>query len=184
MRKVGYNCQRDNFTIDGIPGSSQCFATSAWMFLSFYSPHYAAGDDVGLKQYISDVTATNSTNEYEWAAHQAMITKYMSRAGVSGTVKLGINLDNGNGLLTPTDLYDKLTIGPVIIGTKKMAGLPGGHIILGVDVAPNGAGVICNDPYGSALTGYSDHNGEAVIYPVTMFDSENPASNVRCIYLI
>ena len=173
MRNIGYNSQIDNFVVAGIGGSSQCFATSAWMFLSWYAPdHYKVNDDKGLMQYVEDITASAASDEYEWSRHQYMIQKYLTSAGVKGSVKLGIDLNTGKPTCHIEGLKALLSCGPVIIGTKKMAGLPGGHLILGVDNADTG--IICNDPYGNALTGYSDKNGSGVIYPISMFDAQYP----------
>lgn len=168
MRKIGYNSQRDNFVIHGIPGSSQCFATSAWMFISWFRPDLDAHDDAALKKYIAELTAKGTGAEYEWEAQQKQIEKY-----IGARVELGVDLNTGAGLLSPADLLDRLHYAPVIIGTKHMAGLPGGHIILGVDATPDGK-VFCHDPYGDANTGYKDKNGENVIYHTGLFDVNSP----------
>ena len=153
------------------------------MFLSFYSAHYLAGDDVGLKQYITDLTATSSGNEFEWLTQAAMVEKYLQKAGVVGEMKYGIDLNTGRGLLTPASLKAKLVNGPVIIGTNKMCGLPGGHIILGIDNGSADELVVCNDPYGDARTMYKDVYGEDVIYHVSMFDHDNPTGLIRGMWL-
>jgi hypothetical protein len=181
MRQIGYNNQRDNFIVAGIKGSSQCFATAAWMFMSFYTDKYEARDDTGLKKYIADLTANDAQHEYEWEAQRNEIQKYLNDAGIKGKVKLGINLFTGVPLVSADALKALLKQGPVIIGTSKMAGLPGGHLILGVDVTDNGS-IICHDPYGNALTGYKDQNGEAVTYPISMFDAKYPTGPVRAIW--
>lgn len=181
-RSVNYNSQRDNFVINGIPGSSQCFATSAWMFLSYYAPEkFKYDDDAALKRYIAELTAVSTDNEYEWNCQRAILQKYMTLAGFHGNVMLGIDLDTGIGKCDIEGLKNKLSCGPVIIGTKKMAGLPGGHIILGIDNTDSGS-VLVNDPYGNALTGYSDKNGASVVYPVSMFDAAYPQGPVRVMW--
>ena len=181
MREIGYNSQINNIPVNGIGGSSQCFATSAWMFLSFYCDKINAEDDKALSEYVKDVTAHGAQREYEWTAQQTEIQKHIHDAGVAGIVKIGIDLDNDKGLLTVDQLKLLLLVGPVIIGTKKMAGLPGGHIILAVDY--NDDGIICNDPYGNALTHYADKNGKGVVYPVSMFDAQYPEGPIRAIWL-
>ena len=182
IHQIRYNNQRDNFIVAGIKGSSQCFATSAWMFLSFFSDKYRADDDAGLKQYIADLTANGAEHEYEWEAQRNQIQKYINAAGVSGKIGLGINLYTGQPLITADALRSLLDRGPVIIGTSKMAGLPGGHLILGIGNAANGA-IICHDPYGNANTGYTDQNGAGVVYDVKMFDAKYPNGPVRAIWL-
>lgn len=177
MRKIVFNSQRDNKVVNTLTGSVQCFATSAWMFLSFYRPDkYKADDDAGLAAFVAEVTKRSKDDEFEWKAQADMIEKYLG-----DTVFLGINLNTGDGIVTLEDLRERLKSGPVIIGTKKMGGLPGGHIILAVDNTPDGK-FYCNDPYGDANTGYKDKNGENVIYHAAMFDKEHPGALIRAIY--
>ena len=175
MRKIGYNSQRNNPAVNGIPGASQCFATVAWMFISFYRAGIKADDDAGLKKYIAELTAQGAYREYEWLSQKNLIQKYLN-----DVLYLGVDLDTGAGLATPDELRFALKCGPVIIGTKKMAGLPGGHIILGVDVLPDGK-ILCHDPYGDANTGYKDPNGENVIYHTGLFDKDSP-DKIRVMY--
>jgi len=181
MRSIGYNGQRNNIEVNHILGSSQCFATSAWMFMSFYDPNIDAGDDEMLSTFIADITRTRVLAEFEWLSQEKMIQEYFQRDGIMGTLKLGISLETGVGLTSKEELHDLLVVGPVIIGTKKMAGLPGGHIILAVDNGPVGM-ITCHDPYGNAMTGYADKNGAYVNYPVDMFDREYPDGPVRTLW--
>lgn len=51
---------------------------------------------------------------------------------------------------------------PVILGTKNLGGLPGGHIIIAKGVTLDG--IICNDPFGNANTSYKDTSGIDVEY--------------------
>jgi len=181
MRRIEYNSQRDNKAVSGLSPNVQCFATSAWMFLSYFAPDkYPAADDRLLSYYVSDVTAAGTEKEFEWQAQADMIQKYLDAAGVKKRVKLGIDLDTGEGLISIPSLSMLLDRGPVIIGTKKMGTLPGGHIILGCDIS-DGKNVICNDPYGNANSNYMDTNGNSVIYSVDMFDKKSP-NMVRGIY--
>jgi hypothetical protein len=183
MRVVGYNSQRDNFEIKGIPGSSQCFATSAWMLLSYYAPaKYNVTDDLQLKWYIGDLTKSSAENEYEWSCQADMIGKYLKGADVNKNVSLGIDLNSGIGTVSPDNLRALLKNDPVIIGTRKMSWLPGGHIILGIDNASNGS-IICHDPYGNALSGYKDQNGKYVEYPISLFDAAYPDGPIRCLWV-
>lgn len=181
MRKIGYNSQRNNAAVKGLSGAVQCFATSAWMFLSYYAPNtYKADDDAGLARFVADVTKNGRSNEFEWSVQAATIQKYLAAAGVKKVVRLEIDLNKDTGLLSPDDLRAKLASGPVIIGTKKLGGLTGGHLILAVDNAPDGK-VYHNDPYGDANTMYSDPNGESVLYTTEMYDKEHPGF-IRAIY--
>lgn len=185
MREIIYNSQRNNKTVKSLAPSVQCFATSAWMFLSFYAPEkYRGDDDAALSWFVGDVTMKAASDEFEWSAQAAMIQKYLDAAGVRKKVKLGIDLDTGNPLTPVDQLRALLTAGPVIVGTKKMGNLPGGHIILAIDNADDGAGVICHDPYGDARLNYSSADGASVVYPVFMFDAKYPAGPVRTLYAI
>lgn len=182
MRKIGYNSQRNNKVVNGLSGAVQCFATSAWMFLSYYAPDkYKADDDAGLADFVAAVTKFSKNDEFEWSKQAALIQLYLMRADVKKTVTLGIDLNKDKGLLSPEDLAEKLKAGPVIIGTKKLGGLPGGHIVLAADVTPDGK-LYVNDPFGDANTGYNDVNGENVIYTIGMIDKENPDGPIRGIY--
>lgn len=182
MRKLGYNFQGNNPTANTINGWSQCFATSAIMLLSFYAPKiYRADDDELVKQYVLDITKRSVDDEYEWSCQAKEIQKYLANAGVDKEVKLGIDLNTGIGTVDIETLGLLLDEGPVIIGTKKMAGLPGGHIILGVD--HNEEGISCNDPAGDANTLYKSANGQGVMYKVRMFDAKYPLGPIRCMWV-
>ena len=185
MRSIGYNDQRDNFEVRGIKGSSQCFATSIWMWLSFYFPLYLPNDDVQLKGYIEEVTKRAASDAFEWDIHRAVAQEYLSRRDIKGTVKTFIDYDRKTddsiGTMSADDFKERLKDGPIVVGTKKMGGLPGGHIILAVDVADDG--ILVNDPFGNALTKYSDKNGHGIIYPLSLFDARYPEGPVRTLLL-
>jgi len=170
MRKIGYNYQTDNIIALGIRGSSQCFSTCDWMFLSYYCQLYKVNDDPMIKQYIEALGKEDVNKIFEWEAHRMQIQKWLFVQNVPGLMK--------QELISKDKLKELLKTRPVIIGTKKMAGLPGGHIILGVDV--DGDNIICNDPYGNALTNYKSKNGENVQYVFEMFDS---GKNIRGMWL-
>jgi len=174
MRQIGWNSQRDNQSFGGkFSASSQCFSTSAWMFICHYAKIIDAKDDEGLAQYVDDVEAmvgqsgiaertiaklkfkiTGYTSLW-WAIQEAGITEWLNDYKIPG-----------RALFTDGEQISMLSIylknGPVILGTKKLGGLPGGHIILAVDMEDGG--LICNDPYGDANGKYKDKNGEAVRY--------------------
>lgn len=178
MRRVGWNKQRNNPNFNNVfSGSKQCFGTSGWMFMSFFAPDkYKYDDDQMLSQYIDDVTNIvgkpgiaeelkgknyKSNTEYEWLVEKAGIEKWLHNAGVQGKIVYNYTT-NEAPTNTWDDIKNALKISPVIIGTTKMGGLPGGHIILLTDC--EGDNFQVNDPYGNALTNYVDQNGEAVIY--------------------
>jgi hypothetical protein len=174
MRIIGYNSQRDNFDFSGkFHGWQQCFSTSAWMFMSFWSDKIAFNDDKALAKYVDDVSdavGEPGTGEavkkdhheivgnsaYWWVVQKVGIETKLNASGIQGQC---IYQDNA----TYDDIYKYLKNGPVIIGTDKLAGLPEGHIILGVDQADGG--LIINDPYGDANSFYKNMNGAEVLYP-------------------
>jgi hypothetical protein len=167
MRKITNNCQDNNETALGIKGNSQCFATSDIMFLSFYSVNFKGDNDAMLKQYLESF---DKSKAFEWDAHCDHLNKWLFSQQVKGVVK--------HEVIGKEKIVELLQSRPVIIGTKKMGGLPGGHIILGVD--NHNDKINCNDPYGNANTNYKDKNGEAVDYTFDMFDS---GRDVRCMWL-
>jgi hypothetical protein len=174
MRIIGYNSQRDNYDFSGsFRGWQQCFSTAVWMMMSFWTDKIKFDDDTALSKYVDDVSDAVGTpgigekikaehkeiignTAYWWAVHQVGINTYLSACEISGKC---IHKSNASY----KDIYQLLEKGPVVIGTDKFAGLPGGHIILGIDQA--GGGVIVNDPYGDANSMYKNVNGAGVLYP-------------------
>lgn len=175
MRKVEYNSQRDNFSFAGqFPGWKQCFSTSAWMLISFFSPKANAKDDGQLAWYLDQVEAgigetgiaeevlktkpyiAVSGSSYWFEVQRTAIEKILNIHGVQGQAvyREGVSW---------TELDEALKVGPCIVGTMRMGGLPGGHIILVND--REGEVYSVNDPYGNPLTNYRDTNGEAVQLP-------------------
>lgn len=175
VHKIGYNTQRDNEDFDNaFPGSKQCFSTAAYMLLSFISPViHKAEDDNMLASYVrdaSDVVDKTGTgaemdkknnytvnSAYFWEVHKKIIENIM-------------HVENKFGRMIYRDasatwemLYSALESGPVILGTNKLGGLPGGHIILAIGHEANGD-LICHDPYGDANTRYKNINGQSVVY--------------------
>lgn len=181
MRKIEYNSQRDNYDFEGqFRGSCQCFSTSVWMFLSYFSPDIIAGDDKGLKKYVDDVSnivgspgigelvastdhSITGNSAYFWTVHKAAIEKKFSDKLFKYPDKVIFK-----NQITANDLIKAIVRSPVILGTRKLAGLPGGHIILVTDY--DGEDFICNDPYGDANTGYKNRNGEQVVYSKALLD--------------
>lgn len=200
MRQIEYNSQRDNFNFKGLfRGSCQCFSTTAWMLLSFFAPQkYFATDDDGLKAYVDDVCnlvgtkgiaemiaqaeglSTKNNLAYEWTVQRAAIAKWLWSVSVAGAPVCDINLDTGKGLLSWQDLPAVLEKSPVILGTTKMGGLSGGHIILVVDIA--GDVLICHDPYGDATTNYTVQSGNYVRYPMAWIRPYTGETHVRALW--
>lgn len=174
MRKVVYNSQRDNFDFNHqFKASCQCFATSAWMFMSWYDDKIHGDDDTALKDYVdnvSDAVGSPGIGErikrkfafitgnaaYWWQVHKAAIEE-----------RLCFPVQFRDGDMTLSELTEAVRLGPVIIGTSKLGGLPGGHIILLVDT--DGINFYANDPYGNAYSRYSDTHGANVCYPIEWF---------------
>ena len=181
MLNIGYNSQRNNPAVQGLSPHVQCFATSAWMFLSFYAPEkYPYNNDELLSYYIMDVIRNGKDKEFEWKDQAEMIQKYLDAAGVQKKVQLAIDLNTGKGKLKIDELETILKTDPVIVGTKKMGGLPGGHIILAKGAVTDRV-ICCNDPYGNANCNYSSTDGNGVLYQYQMFDKNDP-ENIRGIY--
>lgn len=172
-RMIGYNTQRNNFDFNGkFPGSCQCFATSAWMFMSHYNQDIKYDDDTALSSYVDDVSDAvgkagigekvkqmisriTGNSAYWWDVQKSGISKWL---GVTNIVfKSNVSY---------AEILELSMEKPVICGTSKLGGLPGGHIILAVDnVVNNGVQcLLCNDPYGDANTFYKNQNGACVIY--------------------
>lgn len=177
MRAIGYNSQRDNISFGGkFKAFWQCFSTSSWMFMSYYSPRYMVGDDRTLAEYLDDVELsigkrgiaektiarlglkiTKNSSLY-WVIQQSGIDLWLAMAGIRGKA---IFHDASFPIYSLPTL---LKSGPVIIGTKKMGGLPGGHIILLVDYDPQSNDFIVNDPFGNARTNYASQSGQLIRY--------------------
>lgn len=175
-RDVKYNRQYNNNDFAKLHPWQQCFSTSAWMLLGYLCPDkYDGGNDEDLAHYIEDVSnyvglpgigeiAAKQTgidpsyeSSYFWEVQRAALIKYLAAGGKHGTiVYMDANCNWEN-------LYKAIDVCPVILGTNKMGGLPGGHIILVTGYADNGD-LFVHDPYGNATTGYKDKNGENVVY--------------------
>ncbi len=198
MRQIGYNTQRDNFDFGGqFKASCQCFSTSAWMLLSFFAPSsYKANDDAFLARYVDDVSdavgkpgvgeeikendhAIKGNTAYWWQVHKEAIRKWLVAGGIANP-----KVVFKDGDCSATELREALKISPVILGTNKMAGLPGGHIILLVDQTEDS--FVVNDPFGNATTGYVDKNGSMVKYPkdwILPFISYNRGRLMRAMWI-
>lgn len=182
---VGYNSQRNNFNFAGIfSGYKQCFSTSSWMFMSFFSPLIKADDDSGLAWYLDQVE--NSVGEKGIAEQVMAKDKNIPKAGSSywWTVQeTGINYvigehrkrnavtSEGKAVFHYAGTWDKfdelLKNGPVIAGTHKMGKLPGGHIVL--CIGKDDKYYYLNDPFGNPTTDYKDTNGNGIAVPIDYF---------------
>lgn len=182
---VSYNSQRNNFNFAGkFSGYKQCFSSSSWMFMSFFSSLIKADDDAGLAWYTDQVE--NSVGEKGIAEKVMAKDKNIPKAGSSfwwSVQEAGINyiLDEhrkrdavskeGKAVFHFASNWKKfeelLVNGPVIIGTHKMGKLPGGHIVLCIGKDENY--FYLNDPFGNPTTDYKDQNGNGVAVPISYF---------------
>lgn len=188
--EISYNSQRNNFDFKGkFKAWNQCFSTCAWMLMSFYSKKIDGKDDESLARYVDDVESTvgkpgigervkrkfnwiSGRTSYWWLVQKDGIDEWLSVRGVEGKPIFRENL-------IFDDLYGLIEKGPVIIGTKKLGGLPGGHIILAV--GHDGENIICHDPFGDANTFYKNKKGKFVAYGKKML-KESTGCNVTCMY--
>jgi hypothetical protein len=198
MKQIGYNSQRNNYSFGGtFKAFWQCFSTSAWMLMSFYSSRYKADDDQGLAEYLDDVEWTigkrgiaektiqklkfkiSGGSSYWWLVQKAGIEVWLSyQADVVGECVFY------DGTMPIAELADILKTNPVILATNKLGGLPGGHIILAVGYNALNDSLICNDPFGNARVKYQSENGEGVEYPIDWLKPyiEISKGKCRCMY--
>jgi len=174
---IGYNFQGNNLNfLKKFSGWWQCMTTSAWMLMSLYSGNIKATDDNALAAYLDDVEAEigkpgiaewvkrkyswiKGRTSLWWLVQKHGIEKWLWHQGIRGTAKFY------NKTMTYEILLRVLPDHPVMIGTNKIGGLPGGHIILAIGFDEN-QNIICHDPAGNATTKYKNRNGSMVVYPV------------------
>lgn len=186
LHKVVYNSQRNNINFNGkFSGWRQCFTSCAWMLMSYYSKDIKGGDDEALSIYFDDVEDSvghpgigerikmkfkwiRGKTSYWWKVQQEGIEHWLWQRGVKGNAIFQKKIKF-------QDLYRLIQEGPVIIGTKKMGGLKGGHIIL--CVGKN----VYHDPFGDAKTNYRSHIGANVVYP-REFLEKYTGEEILCIY--
>ena len=143
------------------------------MFLSFYAKRIQAKDDKQLAWYVDQVEATVGAvgiaekirQRYQYIRGKTSQWWLVQKAGIEFILKS--HSVKGHCVFSEkaswSDLDACLKKGPVILGTKKIGGLAGGHIILIVDKARNG--YIVNDPFGEGLySKYAKKNGHGVFY--------------------
>ena len=188
IHKVDYNSQRNNVTFGTFSGHRQCFTSCSWMLMSYYTNMIDGTSDRAMSAYFDDVEDSvgkagigekikqrfnwiKGNTSYWWAVQQFGITEWLNRYGVSGHAVFADSM--------PMDKLIKLVDqGPVIVGTKKLGGLPGGHIILLIGY--ESGNFMVNDPYGNAMFRYKDHDGEEVLYSRDYLNKY--LTNGRCIF--
>lgn len=190
MRQVDYNSQRNNDSFKGLfSGNKQCFTTCAWMFISYYS-NYDGTNDQQLTKYFDDVENSVGSKgigekikaKYNWISGKTSYWGLVQEAGIQKYLpNHKIKFDTKFPL---AQLHGLVTNGPVLISTKKLGGLRGGHIILLVDNWQIGhisqKGFYVHDPYGNANSNYRDHNGKNVIYTDTYLNRHIDKGNGIC----
>ena len=145
-----------------------------------------------LATYVDDVEATvgrPGTGErvrerYKWITGKTSMWWLVHQAALQERIADRRVLFNEHFPIE--QLPHTLEAGPVIIGTNKMGGLPGGHIILLVDYDHERNAFVVNDPYGDATGNYLYAHGHGVRYGydwlLQYIDYGNNAA--RCIYAI
>lgn len=173
---VGYNFQGDNISFGSLfSGWIQCMTTCAWMLMSYYSKAIAASDDIGLSIYLDGVEASIGKpgiaewckRKYKWITGKTSLWWLVQKHGIEERLwSKGVKGEAVfcDGTMTYPVLSALVEYHPVMIGTKKLGGLPGGHIIL--VVGKIGDSLICHDPAGNATTHYKNRDGAFVNYPI------------------
>lgn len=199
QHEIGYNSQRDNYSFGGrFSAWSQCFSTCAWMFLSFYSPRVEADNEAGLRWYVDEVEAQvggrpgiaeRVIRKFRWISGYTSLWWLVQKAGVEYVLRVhgvagGGVFRESNG--TAEEMSARLERGPVILGTSRLGGLRGGHIILVIGRESDANGRlqwIVHDPFGDANANYSRENGAAVRYDAEMLAryTENVTGRPGCI---
>lgn len=166
---VKYNSQRDNFNFGGqFSGWKQCFSTCSWMFISYFLNKNP--DDKGLAEYVNDIEikinpnariAKKAINQFKWISGFTSLWWLVQREGIQDRLqdkkiiyKESIDDDEISSMLRSGS--------PVIVGTNRLPGLGGGHII--IIVGEDEDDWIVNDPFGDATTAYLQANGSNVKY--------------------
>jgi len=189
MRHIDYNTQRNNDSFKGLfLGSKQCFSTCAWMFISYYS-NYDGTNDQQLAKYFDDVETSVGKKgigekikaRFSWITGKTSYWGLIQEAGIQKYLPdKKIKFDTQFPISKLHTLVEK---GPVIISTKKLGGLRGGHIILLVDnwsIDHIKHGFHVHDPYGNANSKYVDRNGKSVIYTDSFLNKHIKKKEDKC----
>jgi hypothetical protein len=186
---IKYNSQRNNCSFSGkFKGNWQCFTTSAWMFMSYYSDKIDAEDDKRLAKYFDDVEKNvgkrglaekffnwiKRGSSYWGVVQEAGITKWLNKNGVEGKAEFTDRKYDFERLI------EFLSDGPVVLCTKKLGGLRKGHVILVVGYDFDRDIYYCHDPFGDATTKYKIKNGNKVEYPF-IYLKKYSGKKIRCI---
>ncbi|MBC6444048.1 MAG: hypothetical protein GDA50_01255 [Alphaproteobacteria bacterium GM202ARS2] len=204
QHNIAYNSQRDNYDFDGqIPGNVQCFSTCMWMLLSAFAKSIKANDDNGLLDYVDDVessvgdsgtaedvmrqdqaiadaVASGIDSMFFWQIHQKAFRPFLIKHGVSNVDCVFSTQER-----TFAQLDDILASSPVVLGTRKLGGIKGGHVILLLGKHPEKNGYWVHDPFGDARTRYRNTNGAHVFYSkkrLLMHATDDGKTAKRCIY--
>lgn len=146
-----------------LSGYRQCFYSAAVIFQSyfltaitnwktFYEEYVDSTEATVGKPGIAERLFPNLTGRTGafWAVHLAAIKENVPFKNFQFKENLSFE-----------ELKKIIETRPAIIGTNKIGGLPGGHIIVAVRNAPGG--VVVKDSYGNANTNYKDHNGDEIV---------------------
>jgi hypothetical protein len=170
---IAYNNQKDNVNFNGkFSGYAQCFSTSVWTAMSFFSLEIDATNDLTLSKYVDDVEAsvgnipglaeiiikqnhsiTGRTSLF-WDVQRIGMTMWLNNLGVKGKAVVELNAP----YTRIKEVLDMAT--PIVIGTDKMGNLPGGHIVL--SVGKTDVQTIVHDPFGNPTTNYTNANGKYI----------------------
>ncbi len=203
LHDVGYNSQRNNIDFSGkFKGFKQCFTTSAHMFMSFYSSKIEAMNDDKLAWYLDQVESSIGVrgiaekvmrsipgipmkgSSYWWRVQLAGINEVLSTHMKNGYVAVSGKadwMDAGSW----NEFEDALSKGPIITGTHRMGGLPGGHIVLVTGMDHEKGTYTINDPYGNPLSNYRVQNGQSVEVPIDWFRIQcSRATKSNCVRFI
>lgn len=192
MRQVTYNSQRNNKSVFAGAGKfsawNQCFTSCAVMLMSYYCEDIKGDDDDFLARYLFDIEDSLNKNglgaevaehnhltgnsSYYFIVQAEGITQYLKNHGCDGEAFFKV--------IRIDDLPALVQSGPVIVGTDKLGGLPGGHMILLCDVQDEGKSFIVNDPFGNAYSKYVDTDGDGILYKFDDFKNKLKPGNGKC----
>jgi hypothetical protein len=159
--------------------------------MSYFCNEIEANDDEGLSRYLDDIEITIGTpgigevvkRKYDWIMGRTSLWWMVQKEGIEKW--LNEREIKGKIIFRDCDLdYNQLSSildkhGPIILGTNKIGGLPGGHIIL--LIGHDEQGKFCHDPFGDAKMNYKNIEGKGVRY-LDEYLIQYTGQNVRCMY--